>query len=104
MRKLLAICGLGLVLVLGGCGGDDDGGEMKTGSDLPEWMDRFGDVDVERREVEGVEVFVDEENRMIYTENCDDALRLSEEGQAFGPEPRNEDGSGGRNGYGTGCP
>lgn len=76
-----------------------DGVEVERG-DLPEWLAGLAEenaVLVTGESVDGAEVFVDEENRLVYVEDCDAADVLTSEGGAYGP-------SGTEAGYASICP
>jgi hypothetical protein len=98
MRRLIAAA-VTLLLLAAGCGSDGPAGPSgeaeQPGYEIPEGA--------EKTTIEGVTVYVDEDERMIYTEDCDLAERITEEGEEYGPVPRNDDGSGGETGYGSIC-
>lgn len=97
MRTTLAVL---VVLLIGGCSGDDTANPTTTTM----WITSVADPAKMRTEThDGHTVWVDDEERMIYVEDCDTARQLTSDGP-YGAQPRNEDGSGGANGYGFICP
>lgn len=119
-RSFLLPLAVSTAALLAACGGgsDDDAGddpssaiELETSTttaapadDRPAWLVGLTDEDFPIREVAGVEVAVDEDNRTIYAEECDDARRLTKEGAEFGPSPRDPDTLESEPGYAFICP
>ena len=104
------------VLLLGSCGGNgDEESPAPTsstsapapgeGAGPPTWIRAVTDVEVTRAEpVEGNDVWVDEAGRKVYVEDCDLARRITQEGERYGPSPRDPETGEFTPGYSYVCP
>lgn len=72
----------GAVLALAACGGGSDG-DAAGAEDGEAWLSALTDEDFPIEELDGVEVAVDESERMIYVEECADARRLTSQGKTY---------------------
>lgn len=90
-RRMMVVWLVGALGVVGGCSddGDQGGGGSSSGGWLEQWP---GEVS----EVEGHQVKIDEDERVIYIEDCATARELTRSGGAYGPED-------GEAGYGFVC-
>lgn len=115
MKRSLAI--LFTAAALAGCSSGSSSPDASTGATterptstsakaraVPKWVDDIaaGDVTVAPK-FEGHDVWVDESNQVVIAEDCEVARKATREGGPYGPEPRNEDGSGGKAGYAHAC-
>lgn len=108
MKKTLALF-VALALALFGCGDDDNGEEADAitpeahSDQLSEWAEQF-DADLTRADdYEGHEVWLDEDQQTVYVQDCAAGEKITGEGGPYGPTPRNDDGTGGANGWGLVC-
>lgn len=93
-----------LALAFAACSGDD--GRPKLTDATKPWIETVvEDPSTLRQEThDGETVWVDEENQVIYSEDCKVTDALSKvEGAKYGAQPRDADGEGGANGYGSVC-
>lgn len=104
MRRIALVV---LAVVAVACGGDDDAGSDGA---IPAWVDGLTDADDLRADsVDGVTFYVSDSEGIVFVEDCDladndEGTGITQSGGEYGPTPRNQDGTGGENGYATVCP
>lgn len=97
-----------ILLVLAACssGGDDDAGTLETRepttADSDAWLDQWEPFTKVVTE-EGQQVGLMEDDRMLYTYDCDLAEKLTAPGGKYGPGPRDPETQEFEPGYGTIC-
>lgn len=103
---LIVVIGLGV----NACSGDDSSDKSAdttttstATTGLPDWLTGLGQQLPSDLRADG-DLYVSDSAQIVYAQDCDAARAATSEGGKYGPKPRNEDGSGGANGYAFVCP